>query len=73
MSAGWDKSMPPRKQRTARESTGANAGYEAEIWKLVDALHNNHTLSVLCGALPPKLDSGELRVKDVDRFVGERS
>jgi type I restriction enzyme M protein len=33
--------MPPRKSKTAKESTGANVGYEAELWKMADALRNN--------------------------------
>jgi type I restriction enzyme S subunit len=39
--------------------------------KVVEHEHESHTLGALRDALLPKLISGELRVKDAERFVAE--
>jgi hypothetical protein len=44
----------------ATETTGANIGYEAQLWRMADALRDT---------LLPKLISGELRVKDAEKFI----
>jgi len=41
----------------ARTQTGANVGYEAELWQMADALRD---------ALLPQLVSGELQVQDAE-------
>jgi len=39
--------------------------------QIVAAKRESRTLAALCDTLLPKLISGELRVKDAERFVGE--
>ena len=56
-------------------NSGANIGFENELWKAADALRSNmdaaeYTLAALRDTLLPKLISGELRVPDAERFVG---
>lgn len=43
-------------------TTAANIGYEAPLWQMADALRDT---------LLPKRISGELRVKDAERFLKE--
>jgi hypothetical protein len=52
--------LAKRKNNSQPTSTnGATVGYEAQLWQMADALL-------------PKLISGELRVKDAERFLKER-
>lgn len=66
----------------ARESRSQNRvplGYGAQLWQMAEgagarqeaSLIESLTLSSLRDALLPKLISGDLRVKDADRFVGK--
>lgn len=61
-----------RKPKSTSDS-GANIGYEAQLWQMADALRNNMDAAeyTFRDTLLPKLISGELRVKDAERFVGE--
>jgi type I restriction enzyme S subunit len=50
------------------------AAFTDKVRPLVDrilaAIHESHTLATLRDTLLPKLISGELRVKDAERFIG---
>jgi type I restriction enzyme S subunit len=43
------------------------------IERIVASVHESRTLAALRDALLPKLISGELRVKDAERFVADIS
>lgn len=42
------------------------------IERIVASIHESRTLAALRDALLPKLISGEIRVKDAERFLQER-
>jgi len=42
-----------------------------EVDRIIAAIHESRTLAALRDALLPKLISGELRVKDAERFLRE--
>jgi hypothetical protein len=45
------------------DTTSATVGYEAQLWQMADALRDT---------LLPRLISGELRVRDAERFLKEQ-
>ena len=44
----------------AKRNTSANVDYEAELWKIVNTPRDT---------LLPKLESGEIRVKNVEKLL----
>ena len=49
--------MLPKKSKSAKKANaGANVGYEAELWKMADALL-------------PQLISGELSIPDAEKML----
>ncbi len=49
-----------------------NALIQSLIYRLIAGIHESRTLAALRDALLPKLISGQIRVKDAERFLKER-
>ena len=62
--ARYDVVLPPAVAQAFTEQI------RPAIERILASIHESHTLAALRDTLLPKLVSGELRVGDVERFVG---